>query len=70
MNSNFQSSVFMELIEKIQVLGVLTLDEAMLSRAPKSSLSRPALTKTRAAGTMKKPRNPALVPEWRNWQTR
>jgi hypothetical protein len=30
----------------------------------------PALTKQKAAGTMKLHRNTALVPEWRNWQTR
>jgi hypothetical protein len=29
-----------------------------------------ALTKPGAAGRMKRPRNSALVPEWRNWQTR
>jgi hypothetical protein len=39
MNSNFQSSVFMELIQKIRVLGVLTLAGAMLFGARKSSLS-------------------------------
>src|SRR5216684_5546818 len=30
----------------------------------------PALTKQKVAGTMKLLRNTALVPEWRNWQTR
>src|SRR4030088_2391369 len=30
----------------------------------------PALTKQNVAGTMKLLRNTALVPEWRNWQTR
>jgi hypothetical protein len=69
MNSNFQSSVFMELIQKIRVLGVLTLAEAMLCGSQRHPF-RLALTKPIAAGTMKKPRNPALVPEWRNWQTR
>ncbi len=36
MNSNFQSSVFMELIQKIRVLGVLTPAGVMLFRPQKA----------------------------------
>ena len=69
MYSNFQSFVFIELIEKTRVRGALFVCGQKHSW-PKKAAVLAALTKPRAAGRMKRPRNLALVPEWRNWQTR
>jgi hypothetical protein len=56
-------------MQKTWLPGRLSVANGMPSR-PKNEPFWLALTKTYAAGTMKKPHNKALVPEWRNWQTR